>query len=141
MLTSTPSPALAEIYVREEIVKKMQDREIKMEGGDDMLEKGLIATKEYCDKKKKEESDKVKAESDKAKAGAFSWLFGGTDNTQAVAQTAIAKKDAQTAVAKKDERKFLSRLGGGAKAAQVKFGKRILIAVASALVGVALLPL
>ena len=37
LLTSTPSPALAEIYVREEIVKKMQDREIKMEGGDKML--------------------------------------------------------------------------------------------------------
>lgn len=127
LLTSTPSPALAEIYVREEIVKKMQDREIKMEGGDKMLEKGLIATKDYCDKKKKEESDKVKA-------SGFSWLFGGTDNTQAVAAAT------QTAVAKKDERKFLSRLGGGAKAARVKFGKGLLVAVASCLLGVALLP-
>ena len=92
-----------------------------------MLEKGLIATKDYCDKKKKEESDKVKA-------SGFSWLFGGTDNTQAVAPST------QTAVAKKDERKFLGRLGGGAKAAQIKFGKRVLVAVASALLGVALLP-
>ena len=90
-----------------------------------MLENGFT-TKDYCDKKKKEESDKVKA-------SGFSWLFGGTDNTQAVAPT-------QTAVAKKDERKFLSRLGGGAKAAQVKFGKGLLVAVASCLLGVALLP-
>ena len=51
-----------------------------------------------------------------------------------------AVKEFGQAVAKKDERKFLSRLGGGAKAAQVKFGKGLLVAVASCLLGVALLP-
>ena len=49
--------------------------------------------------------------------------------------------------AKEDEtqpRKILKQLGaplkGGAKAAQTKLGKRILVTVASALLGVALLP-
>jgi hypothetical protein len=39
LLTSTPSPQLAEIYVREEIVKKMQDKGIKMIDGDTKFEK------------------------------------------------------------------------------------------------------
>ena len=47
LLTSTPSPELAEIYVREEIVKKMQDRRIKMLDGDTMFEK----MDPDCDKK------------------------------------------------------------------------------------------
>ena len=46
-------------------------------------------------------------------------------------------------VAKEDEaqpRKLLKRIGGGAKAAQTKLGKGVLVVVASALLGVALLP-
>ena len=45
LLTSTPSPQLAEIYVREEIVKKMQDKGIKMLDGDAKFEKT-----DACDK-------------------------------------------------------------------------------------------
>ena len=51
----------------------------------------------------------------------------------------------ETEPAKEDEtqpRKLLKRIGGGAKkSAQTKLGKGILVAVASALLGVALLPL
>ena len=46
-------------------------------------------------------------------------------------------------VAKEDEtqpKKLLKRIGGGAKAAQTKLGKGVLVVVASALLGVALLP-
>ena len=113
LLTSTPSPELAEIYVREEIVKKMQDRRIKMLDGDTMFEK-------------------MDPDCDKKASGLLGWFWGNTTETD-------EKKP------KEDEtqpRKLLKRIGGGAKkSAQTKLGKGILVAVASALLGVALLPL
>ena len=52
--------------------------------------------------------------------------------------------ETKSETAKEDEtqpRKLLKRIGGGAKkSAQTKLGKGILVAVASALLGVALLP-
>ena len=116
LLTSTPSPELAEIYVREEIVKKMQDRRIKMLDGDTMFEK----MDPDCDKK--------------AAGGLFGWFWGNTPETS-------AKEDESHET---QPRKLLKQLGaplkGGAKAAQTKLGKRVLVTVASALLGVALLP-
>ena len=114
LLTSTPSPALAEIYVREEIVKKMQDKGIKMIDGDTKFEK-----MDACDKKATPAS------------GLFGWLWGNTTETESAV---VAKED------EAQPRKLLKRIGGGAKAAQTKLGKGVLVVVASALLGVALLP-
>ena len=74
--------------------------------------------------------EKMDPDCDKKASGLFGWLWGNTTETEP------AKED------ETQPRKLLKRIGGGAKkSAQTKLGKGILVAVASALLGVALLPL
>ena len=111
LLTSTPSPQLAEIYVREEIVKKMQEKEIKMRDGDSIF-MNLQAEKP----KEPEEKPCPKG------SLCFSWPKIGVWKSK-MAMCEIPE--------------------GGEVATQTKFGKRLLqgmVAVASAFLGVTLLP-
>ena len=64
-------------------------------------------------------------------SGLFGWFWGNTTETESAV---VAKED------EAQPRKLLKRIGGGAKAAQTKLGKGVLVVVASALLGVALLP-
>ena len=75
--------------------------------------------------------EKMDPDCDKKASGLLGWFWGNTTETK----SETAKED------ETQPRKLLKRIGGGAKAAQTKLGKRILIGVASALLGVALLPL
>ena len=74
--------------------------------------------------------EKMDPDCDKKASGLLGWFWGNTTETD-------EKKP------KEDEtqpRKLLKRIGGGAKAAQkTKLGKGLLVAAASALLGVALL--
>ena len=74
--------------------------------------------------------EKMDPDCDKKPAsGLLGWFWGNTSETEPAA------KEDET-----QPRKLLKRIGGGAKkSAQTKLGKGILVAVASALLGVALL--
>ena len=113
--TSTPSEELVEVYVREEIGEVMKEGEVTLE-----VEDGYCPswTKEADAKEaaKKAAAKKAKEEEEKEAAAGWSWpkLFG----------TAQAPEEPEAPEAPEGK----------------KVVKRILVAVASALVGVALLP-
>ena len=113
-LTTTPSEELVEIYVREEIGEVMKEDEITLE---------VTGQDEYCQSWTKEADAKVAAAEKKAKEAekkeaAVGWSWPGLFGT--------AQAPEEPAEPEAPEGK--------------KVVKRILLAVASALVGVALLP-